>query len=421
MKKNVLLVAALLSLWPALGSATPVTPSEKQTRPAQLVLLHAAIPAWVLGKARPDATVVVSGGVVRCVGACVVPSTATKVDVHGAMVVPGFFEPAAHIGQLEVSLEPTSHDGKIMGLDNAAHVHAVDGLHLNSRVLKAALRGGVTGTMSAPMGPALIVGQSVAFRTAGTVADKLPAVVAPTVAVHVQLGNGPKRHRGRAAVGARSGQIAVLRALLTEAKARSGKGGGARPWTLGSRSTLAGVKALIPVVQGRQQLAVHAHRAGDILAALRVAASFKLKMVLIGGAEAHVVARQLAAAKVAVILSPVIARDTSFDTARARPDAALILHRAGVRLALSTGRTHNARNLRWHAGMAVSKGLPKDVALQAISVTALRIFGLESAWGGLRVGGVANLVVIDGDPLGFSGRIRHVLVGDRLLSHPQQR
>ncbi len=404
---------------------TSAEPPTKQLRPAErravvtaLVVRDATLPVALGGKAGERVTVVVQAGRVTCLGrSCKSPTGARVLDVGGANVLPGLVEAAAHIGQVEVSLEPSSHDGDIKGLDNAAHVRAADGVHMNSRVVRAALRGGVTVALSAPRGPALVVGQSAALDlSANQVGD---ATLAPSVAVHAQVGNGAKRHRGRAEVGARSGQFALLRALLSEAAARMAAPNTPRPWTLGTRSTLAGLQALYPLLARKLPLVVHAHRAGDILAALRLARAFKLRLVIVGGAEAHVVARQLAAAKVPVVVAPVVARPDSFDTARALPSNAARLHKAGVTLALSTARTHNARNLRWQAGLAVAHGLPHGAALRAVTTAFGDIFGVDS--GGLRVGSRANFVVCDGDPLSLQGRIRHVVVGRRLLSDPRQR
>lgn len=370
----------------------------------------------------PDATVVVQGGVVRCVGRCAVPAGLPVFDAEGATLLPGFVEVAAHLGQLEIWAEPASHDGAPAGTDNAAHVRARDGLVLQSRVVQAARWGGVVAAVSRPLGDALVVGSGVAFRTAAQGEGVTGAVLADRAGVHVQLGEAGKRAAGRPLVAARSGQIAMLRALLAAARAEIAAGAKrtAPDANLGSSSDRAALLALAPVLDRTQPLVVHAHRAEDIEAALRLCQQEKLRMIVVGGGEAWRVATALAAADVPVVLAPGRVRALTFETRHAREDAARILHAAGVRVALATGSPHGARNLRWEAGWQVGLGLPADAALAAVTVVPAQLFGLETALG-VRVGSAAGFVLMRGDPLGLDGRVVAVATGNLLEIQPRQR
>ncbi|NNE37534.1 MAG: imidazolonepropionase, partial [Gammaproteobacteria bacterium] len=62
--------------------------------------------------------------------------------------------------------------------------------------------------------------------------------------------------------------------------------------------------ALIPVVDGVKPLVIDVHRASDIRALLELKQEFNLNLIIIGGAEAWMVADELAADKVPVILDP---------------------------------------------------------------------------------------------------------------------
>ena len=395
-----------------LFTANPLGAKERRERSPSWAITGAKIDRAFTDKSQ-KVTVVVTQGVISCVAAnCAIPKGARVVSGEGWTLTPGMVETAAHIGLMEVALEKSSHDGYVTGVDNAADVMARDGISMNSRVVRAAVRGGVTRAVSAPRAAALVAGQSVAIWTAS--ADITAAIEMPSVALHVRVGEGAKRHARRALIGARSGQFATLRTLF---EAATSKRRGSAPWTLGDRSTAVALKALDGALAGKQLVAIHAHRASDIAAALRLVARYRLKAVIVGGAEAHVLAKQIKGAGVAVVLTP--SRANRFATLRARPDAAALLHRAGVRVVLASADTFGARNLRWVAGLAVRRGLPRGVALRAITTEAAAVWGL--ARGELRVGQRANIVAFSGDPLGLDGHVRFVGSGQDLIHQPTQR
>ncbi len=373
------------------------------------------------GKERRDATIVVVAGKVSCVGACPLPAGIDAVDGRGARVWPGFVEVASDLGQMEVSAEPSSHDGAPTGLDNAAHVRARDGIVLDSRVIEAARWGGVAVAIVRPMGRTLVAGTSAAFRTGGATVEA--AMLREGVAVHVQLGD-VARVADRPMVASRSGQIGLLRTLLRAAAETTHRPATAThdvvPRGLERSTDAQGLLALAGVVGGSVPLVVHAHRAEDIAAALGLVEEFGLKLVIQGGAEAWVLAEALARARVPVVLTPARARPMTFEVARARDDAAVVLTRAGVAVGIASGRTHEVRNLRWEAGALVRLGLARDLAWAAITTVPLAAYGLRPELGA-RVGQAPTFSVMTGDPLGLDGRLQAVAVGDALEVAPSQR
>lgn len=326
------------------------------------------------------------------------------------------------MGLYEVDAEGSSHDGTAARQTNNAAVRALDGVTMASRAMAAARKAGVLAAVVRPQGHALIGGQSVAFRTLGTTVEH--ALIAASAAVHVHLGQEAKRDEPL--VGSRSGQIAALRAILTQAQRLAAWPATKKlpPGPEGDR--LARLRedpallALVPVVARKQPLVVHAHRADDIAAALRVQKEFALQMVIADGAEAHVVADLLAKQSVPVLLQ-VRVRPYDFSTQRARDDSAAALVAAGVTVALASGESHNARNLRWEAGYAVTQGLAWQQALDGVTRLPAEILGLPSGTGTLTVGQLAAFAVYDGDPLSLTSHVQLVVLGDSVELAPQQR
>ena len=77
-----------------------------------------------------------------------------------------------------------------------------------------------------------------------------------------------------------------------------------------------------------------------------------------GGREAWIVADQLKAADIPVVLNALDNLPADFDSLGSRLDNAALLDQAGVTVMFSSGETHNARKIRQVAGNAVANGLP---------------------------------------------------------------
>jgi hypothetical protein len=174
----------------------------------------------------------------------------------------------------------------------------------------------------------------------------------------------------------------------------------------------AGREALKPYLAGGR-VVISADRAVDIRQAVRFARRHGIRPVICGGAEAWLVAGELAQARVPVILDPLANLPQDFDRLGARLDNAALLHRAGVVIAFSSGEVHNARKIRQVAGSAVAHGLAWEAALAAVTAAPAGIFGLGETRGSIAVGQVADLVLWSGDPLDVTGLADQVWIGGR--------
>jgi hypothetical protein len=159
------------------------------------------------------------------------------------------------------------------------------------------------------------------------------------------------------------------------------------------------LEALVPVVEGRMPLVVSVSRASDILQILKLARDRNIKIILESGEEAWIVADQIAAAGVPVILNPVADLPSRFETMGSTLENARRLQQAGVLVAIAGDRTgHYARQTRYNAGNAVANGLSWNEALKAITINPARIYGVADRFGSLEAGKAGDLVIWDGDP-----------------------
>jgi imidazolonepropionase-like amidohydrolase len=217
--------------------------------------------------------------------------------------------------------------------------------------------------------------------------------------------------------GSRASSLAKLREVLTDAQVyRTRKDAYERAQSRPFAAHPLDLQALQPALAGQVPLTLSAERASDILAALDLAREYKLRVVIIGGAEAWKVAAELAAAKTTVVLQPSRNLPTSFDALGARLDSAALLAAAGVPVAIAwLDDSHNLRNITQEAGIAVANGLPWETALRAITLEPALAYGQAASHGSVATGKVANLVIWDGDPLELSSRPTQVFVRGRAI------
>jgi imidazolonepropionase-like amidohydrolase len=160
--------------------------------------------------------------------------------------------------------------------------------------------------------------------------------------------------------------------------------------------------ALVPVVEGRMPLVVEAYRESDIRQVIAFASAYRLKVILLGGAEAWKAAPALARAGIPVIADPRDNLPTSFETLGATLDNVPRLQKAGVKVAIATmggALDQRYRSLRQFAGIAVANGLPYEEALASITRIPAEIWGMAATYGTLERGKEADVVIWSGDPL----------------------
>jgi len=157
---------------------------------------------------------------------------------------------------------------------------------------------------------------------------------------------------------------------------------------------------------------VQADRSEDILNAIEVANEFGLKIVIEGGAEAHLVASELAEAEVAVILTARPSSDLPRrgNQWRAVRNTAAILDRAGVEWGLGSEPGEDSRSLLFAAQWLVqSSGLQLD-PIGIVTHRAARLLGVSDRVGSLTEGMQADVVLWSGDPSDPASQVTRVFV-----------
>ena len=337
--------------------------------------------------------VLIRDGRIIAVGANIaIPAGAQVIDAAGKWVTPGLVHAASTAG-LGIGSISGLGEGGVQGDVNPSF-SPLEGIDPLALTIAQTRTGGVTTVLLPPNG-SFLPGTAAAIDLAG--ADLAELTVNGRVALMLNLSDASKQAGG----GSRAGTLARVRKLFADAlEFDKRRGDFQRSQMQPLAAPAAELEALLPALRGQMPVYVVANRRMDIEGALRLQREYHLKLVLQGGVEAWLVAKDLAAAAVSVVVEPM--HDIpSFDGLQARLDIATLLREAGVDVIIAQTDAGGDRNLRWIAGNAVRNGLSWDDALRAITLSPARAFGLADR-GSLAVGSVANIVIWSGDPLDFA-------------------
>ena len=378
----------------------------------------------VSGPIIDNGTVVIADGKILSVGATApVPAGAAVIDGTGLEVSPGFFDAMSQLGLTEIGAVNATNDITEVGAYNP-QVDAATAVHPASDHLPVARANGITHAVAAPGIPSgvgatgpVIGGQASAIHLDGWTIEEM--LIDRSVGMVVNWPSVQTRsfdfatfsQRARPYREAKDEQAKLTRELarwITDARDyRAARARGAERVDRNLK-----LEALAPYASGEKAWLVRADRERDIRDAVAFFVdTHKQKIVLVGADEAWKAAALLAEQKVPVIIGPTQALPAADDDPYDAPMAApAVLHKAGVTFALSTYSSSDVRNLPYEIGTAVGFGLPRDVALRAITLAPAQILGLDSLVGSIEPGKVANVVVSRGDPLEIRSEITHVFI-----------
>jgi imidazolonepropionase-like amidohydrolase len=396
-------MTALRIAWVAVAACCVAGTASAQDLLIRGARVHTAAAAGTL----ESADVLVQDGRIAQVGKrLAAPAGATVVEARGRALTPGLFGGLTQIGVEEVSLEPSTVDEELT-LTAPAWQHqwrpefdVTRAFDPRSTTASVARVEGVTWTVVSPLSDTSVVaGQGAAMILDGD----SDAALAGSRTLFVHWGAAADAASG----GSRAAQYMLFDQAIREVRDPGSAGEGALLQPEGRaalKSYLAGGRVVF-----------RATRASDIRQVIRYAKRHGMKPVIAGGDEAWMVARELAAEGVPVILNALDNLPASFDRLGARLDNAKLLHQAGVRIAFSIGDGHMARKNRQLAGIAVAHGLPWEAALAAITSGAADIFGIGAGHGRIERGQAADLVLWSGDPLEVTSVAEQVWIAGRAI------
>ncbi|MBN2260099.1 MAG: amidohydrolase [Clostridiales bacterium] len=338
------------------------------------------------------------------------------IDAKGKMVLPGFIDAHCHLGMWEDGIGFEGADGNEMTDPITPHLRAIDAINPMDRTFEEAREAGVTMAATGPGSANVIGGTFVAIKTYGNRIDDM--IVKDPLAMKCAFGENPKRvyHDKKTSPSTRMAIAAELRNTLFKAKAYLDKKVDAGEDMSKMPEFDFKMEAMIPVMKKEIPLKAHAHRADDILTAIRIAKEFDLKLSLEHCTEGHLIADHLAKEGYPAICGPSLSERSKFELKNLTFETPGILSKAGMKIAIMTDApVIPLQYLSLAAALSVKSGMEENEALKAITINPAEILGLESRVGSIKVGKDADLVIWHEHPFKMEAKTAFVIINGKVI------
>lgn len=319
------------------------------------------------------------------------------IDAKGNWVMPGLIESHCHIGITEDKKGFEGNDCNEVTEPVTPYLKAIDAINPMDPAFHNAIKAGITSVMIGPGSSNVVGGQFVFMKTHGRRTDDM--VILEPAAMKIAFGENPKKNYGdnnlmpstRMTIGA------LLREELFEAKnyCESKASQNNNDTETDFRS-----ECWVPVFNKKIPLKAHAHRADDILTAIRIAKCFDLNMTLDHCTEGHLIAEEIKESGFPAIVGPSLASRNKIELQYMDFKTAGVLNKAGVKVAITTDHPVSLiQCLPLCAGIAAKEGLGIDEGLRAITINAAEICNVSDRVGSLEVGKDADIAIFDANPM----------------------
>lgn len=346
------------------------------------------------------------------------PEDTEVIDAKGRFVLPGLVDAHTHVGMIEDAVGFEGDDVNEMTDPVTPHLRAIDAVYHADRAFEEARQWGVTTVLSGPGSSNAIGGQFAALKTYGRSVDEM--VLKEPCALKLALGENPKNvyNEKNHTPSTRMATAALIREQFYKAKEYM------EQWEEYLKDKEDNDKpeydmrleALIPALKGDLIVKVHAHRADDILTALRIAKEFNLKITIDHCTEGYLIADILKENNAKVILGPLLTDRSKIELRNQSLAAPGILAKAGIPVAIMTDHPCvPVQHLLLSAAIAVREGMPEEEALKAVTINAAIVSGIEDRVGSLEAGKDADVVIFSGHPFDYKTKVDMTIINGKIV------
>ena len=321
------------------------------------------------------------------------------IDAKGAWVMPGIIEAHCHIGLSEEGIRFEGDDINEATNPITAHLRAIDAINPLDIAFTDAIKGGITSAMTGPGSANVCGGKFVFMKMAGDSIDDM--IVENDYAMKVAFGENPKRVYSSKSTSpsTRMATASILREALLKAKNYKNKKEEANKhgkyFEIDFKQ-----ECWMDVLDKKIPLKAHAHRADDILTAIRIAKEFDVNMTLDHCTEGHLIPENIKKSGFSAIVGPSLMNRSKYELKNKTFETSGILNKHGVTVAITTDHpVVPIQYLPICAGFAAKAGLGVEEGLKAITINAAKICGVDDRLGSLEVGKDADIAIFTGNPM----------------------
>jgi len=387
MKTAVLNIILLFATTAEVRSQDNISPAPAQKE--TIALTHATIHIGN-GQVIEDGMIVFSNGkIVDVRPYAAIADNVKVIDCSGKHIYPGLISANTNLGLNEISAVRSTRDQYELG-DINTDIRSVVAYNTDSKIINTVRSNGILLANVIPQGGIISGASSVMQLDAWNWED---AVYKMDGGIHFRMPSLVRLSENNDPLKGAMEHIDEVRTFFREAKA----------YFQESKHEHTNLKfeAVKGLFDKTQTFFVHCELVKEMMIAVEFAKEFGFRTVIIGGADSWKIADYLKQNEIAVILNQMhslpVFQDDDVDVPYKTP---YLLQQAGVMYCISDAdESTRYRNLPFNAGTAVAYGLTKEHALQAITLNAAKILGIDNRTGSLEKGKDANIVVSDGDIL----------------------
>lgn len=337
------------------------------------------------------------------------------IDANGGWVMPGIIEAHCHIGLSEEGIRFEGDDINEATNPITAHLRAIDAINPLDEAFNDAISGGITSVMTGQGSANVCGGKFLFMKTSGDCIDNM--VVKDEAAMKVAFGENPKRvySSKQTSPSTRMATAAILREALYNAINYKNKKQEAL-----KKGELFDIdlkqECFIDVLDKKIPLKAHAHRADDILTAIRIAKEFDLDMTLDHCTEGHLIPEYIKNSGFSAIVGPSLTNRSKVELKNRTFKTASILNENGIEVAITTDHpVIPIQYLPICAGFAAKEGLGIEAGLKAITINAAKICGVEDRLGSIEVGKDADIAIFTGNPMEVFTQTLYTIIDGKVV------
>ncbi len=358
----------------------------------------------ITSQAIPNCDVLVANGKIKDVGPNLQPPLQVEVvDCKNQYLFPGFIDVHTHLGLYDEGTGWAGNDANETIEPLTPHIRALDSVHPLDSAFKDAVQYGITTAHIMPGSANVIGGTTSVIKTTGTNISNM--LIQETAGLKIALGENPKRihsHGNKESI-TRMGIMGMLREAFYEAK------------HCDNTDSLR-IKPLVQALRREIPVRIHAHRADDILSALRFADEFNLDIRIEHCTEGHLIAHELADRNLKVCVGPTLTRRSKIELKNKSWETYQALWNQGVEVSITTDHPYTPiQYLNICASIAVREGLDEQKALEGITIAAARNLRVDHRVGSIERNKDADLVLWNYHPFHYLAKPLVTMINGKIL------
>ncbi len=348
-----------------------------------------------------------------------IPENIEIIDGKNGFLMPGIIDAHCHIGMWEDGLGFEGSDGNETTDPVTPHLRAIDAINPVDKCFQEALEAGITTVATGPGSANVIGGTFATMKTYGKTIDDM--VINECTAMKSAFGENPKRvYSGKKVTpSTRMATAAILRENLIKAKnyvekQEAFKNGSAKAPDFDMK-----LEALAKVIRKEIPLKSHAHRADDILTAIRIAREFDLDLSLEHCTEGHLITESLKDEHIkSIIIGPSLSDRSKVELKNLTFKTPMILNKAGIKVSIMTD--HPVIPLQYIslcAALAAREGMDEEEALRSITINPARAINADHRVGSIEIGKDADIIIYNGHPFDLRNTVKLVMIDGKVVKN----